>query len=264
MQLAGNVFTCRHGIKQFLGGILGMAGHETNAEVAFDLVDLGQQVGEIVVDVQVIAVGVDVLAQQGDILVTCFHQLFHFSQHAFGIAAALPAADIGNDAVRTEVIAAIHDGDPCLHALFTDHRNALGDGAVLICHGEDTLAALIHLPQQFRELPQGMGTKHQIHQRIGLLNALGHAGLLCHAATQADDHLRIFLLGVGQCTQVTKHAILRMLADGAGVQDHQIRFGGLVRQGKTAVCQHAHQLLAVCHVLLAAKGIHAGHRMSLA
>ena len=52
-----------------------------------------------------------------------------------------------------------------------------------------------------------------------------------------------------------------MLPDGAGVQDHQIRLFGVLREGETAVRQHPHQLLAVRHVLLTAEGVHTGHGM---
>ena len=51
------------------------------------------------------------------------------------------------------------------------------------------------------------------------------------AAAQADHLLRILLLGVGQGAQVAEHPVLRVLPDGAGVDDDD---AGLLRViGKT-------------------------------
>ena len=123
------------------------------------------------------------------------------------------------------------------------------------------LPGLIHLPQKLRELPQGLGAEHQIHVGIGLFDPLRHPGLLGHAAAQADHLLRVFLFCVGETAQIAEDPLFRVLTDGAGIQNHQIRLLGVLCKGKAAVGQHPHQLLAVRHVLLTAEGVHAGHRM---
>ena len=53
---------------------------------------------------------------------------------------------------------------------------------------------------------------------------------------------------MGQGAQVAEHPVLRVLPDGAGVQDHQIRLPGVIGEGEAAHLQHPHQLLAVRHV----------------
>ena len=108
-----------------------------------------------------------------------------------------------------------------------------------------------------------MGAEHQVHMAVGFLHPLGHPLLLGHAAAQGDDLLRVFLLRVGQNAQVAEHPLLRVLPDGTGVQNHQIRLLGVLGEGEAAVRQHAHELLAVRHILLAAEGVHAGHGMGL-
>ena len=60
----------------------------------------------MVVQIQIIAVGVDILAQQSDVLVPGLHQLPDLLQNALGVPAPLPAPDIGYDAVGAEVVAA--------------------------------------------------------------------------------------------------------------------------------------------------------------
>ena len=255
--------TCRHGVKQLFRRVLGMAGHEADAVLAGNLINIGQQVRKIIVNIQVIAVGVDVLAQQSDVLVPGLHQFPDLLQHTLRVPAPFPAPDIGDDAVGAKIVAAVHDGDPGFDALLPHHGDALGDGAMLVIHGKDPFAALVDPPQELRELPQGVGSEHQVHQGIGLFDALGDPLLLGHTAAEGDDHFGVFLFGVGQGTQVAEDPVFGVLPDGAGVQNHQVRLGGLVRQGEAAGLQHTHELLAVGHVLLAAEGVHAGHRMGL-
>ena len=106
-----------------------------------------------------------------------------------------------------------------------------------------------------------MGAEHQIHMAVGFLHPLRDPLLLRHAAAQADYLLRVFLFRVGENAQIAEDPLLRVLPDGAGVQDHQIRLLGVLCKGKAAVGQHTHQLLAVRYVLLTAEGVHAGHGM---
>ena len=63
-----------------------------------------------------------------------------------------------------------------------------------------------------------------------------------------------------QRTHIAEDPLLRVLADGAGVQDDAV--GPLLGVGHAvaAVGQHAPDVLAVSLVLLAAVGVHKGHR----
>ena len=150
-----------------------------------------------------------------------------------------------------------------MQPLLPHHGDALGDGAVLVRHGEHPLPALVHLPEKLRELPQCVGAEDQIHVGVGLLHPLGNPLLLGHAAAKTDDLLGVFLFRVGQGAQVAEDPVLGVLPDGAGVQNHQVRLRRVRCEGEAAALQHAHEFLAVGHVLLAAEGIHAGHRVGL-
>ena len=173
-------------------------------------------------------------------------------------AAAFPAADVGHDAVGAEVVAAVHDGHPRAGAALADHGHTLGDGAVLILHGEHPAPLGIDLIQQLGELPQGLRAEHQIHMAVGLAHLLGHLRPLRHAAAQADHLRRVGLLRVGQRTQIAVHPLLRVVADGAGVQHHHVRLGRIVGERAPHGPEHTHNVLAVGHVLLAAEGVHQG------
>ena len=98
---------------------------------------------------------------------------------------------------------------------------------------------------------------------IGFFDPLRHPLLLGHAAAQGDDLLRVLLLRVGQRPQVAEHPVLRVLPDGAGIENHHVRLLGVGGEGEAARFQHPHELLAVRHVLLTAEGVHAGQGMGL-
>ena len=75
MELLGDMGAAGHGVKEFPGCVLGVAGHEANPVVSGNPVDVGEQVRKVVPAAQVVSVGVHVLAQQGDVPVPGFHQL---------------------------------------------------------------------------------------------------------------------------------------------------------------------------------------------
>lgn len=89
---------------------------------------------------------------------------------------------------------------------------------------------------------------------------LRHLRPLGHAAAQADDLLRVLLLGVGQGAQGAVYPLFRMVPDGAGVHHHNVRPGGIVGELAPHVPQHPQDMLAVGHVLLAPEGVHQSQR----
>ena len=116
-----------------------------------------------------------------------------------------------------------------------------------------------HVVEELREPPEGLGAEDQVHVAVGGPDLLGHHLLLGHAAAQADDEVGVLLLGVDQAAQQAVDPVLRVLPDGAGVDDDEIRLAGILRKGEAHVPEHPHDALAVRHVLLAAVGIHHGH-----
>ena len=114
------------------------------------------------------------------------------------------------------------------------------------------------LKEQLREPPQGLGAEDQIHVAVGGPDPSGGSLLLGHAAAQADGEIRIALLGVDQLAHHAKDLLLRVLPDGAGVDDNDLRPAGVLGEAAAHVPQHPHEPLAVRHVLLAAVGLDAG------
>ena len=133
----GHLFAPGHGLKQLVGGVLGVGGHKADQEIPGDGVHLLQQVGKIHGLLQVLPIGVHVLPQQGDVMIALLRQLAHLGQDVLRPAGALPSPNIGHDAVGTEVVAPIHDGHPRLDLVLPHHRDTLGNGAGVVGVGED-------------------------------------------------------------------------------------------------------------------------------
>ena len=107
-------FALGHGLKQLLRRVLGVAGHEADEKLARDVVYHAYEVGEIRFPAEIAAVGVYVLSQQGYVLVAVGYELPRLGHDILRTAGALPAADVGYDAVGAEIIAAVHDRQPRL------------------------------------------------------------------------------------------------------------------------------------------------------
>ena len=98
-----------HSLNDSLLHVGGMRGQEADAPQALDSVDSGQEVGQIGLARQVVAIGVHVLTQQGYLSRPAFHQAFHLFDNLVHRSASLPPSPQPDDAVGAEVIAALND-----------------------------------------------------------------------------------------------------------------------------------------------------------
>ena len=261
MDAMTDLFALCHGLEQPGAGILGMAGHKTDAEVAGNGVAQFQQTGKIGEILLIQAVGIDILAQQGDILVALGHQFFQFGNDHVGMTAALSAAHVGNDTVGAEIVAAVHNGQPCAGTRLSDGRHTVPDAAFAGNVKHPLLLGDAAI-EQLGELPQGMGAENDIHIGVAFLDFLGHLGLLRHTAAYADDHIGIFLFIVRGLTHVAKDPHLGVFPDGARVENQHIGLRLVIGEAKAHVDEHTADELAVGLVLLAAKGHHAAHGLT--
>ncbi len=170
----------------------------------FQSLDLGEAVGEFAQpDAAAIAVepmiGVDVLAEQSELLHPGGNEVAGFGQHLLQRPAGLGTAGIGHDAERAELVAAFLHGE--------EGGQPAGDGHVLAgCRqlgelvffrevGVDhctlqrirQVPAALRLLQHLRQLVIGLRPEHQVDHRraAGDLFALG----LGDAAGDADHHV---------------------------------------------------------------------------
>ena len=109
-----------------------------------------------------------------------------------------------------------------------------------------------------------MRPEDEIHHAVGVFELVRHVLLLHHAAAHGDDLVGVRRLGVGQRADVPEHALLGVLAHGAGVENHEVRLRAVIRKAEAHVRKIAAQLFAVGLVLLAAEGVHHRERADAA
>jgi len=105
--------------------------------------------------------------------------------------------------------------------------------------------------------------KHQIHIRIAFPQLVHNMLLVCHAAAQADDQPRLFLLQGFQRAHIAKHTLFGVLAHRTGVEQDQIGILRFITQTVTDVHQNTLDPLAVIYILLAAVAVHERKRRGI-
>ena len=260
MELLGDLLMGGHGVEELVAGIPGMGGHKPQGEFPLQLRDPAQQICKVDIHAQVLAVGVDVLPQDSDFLIARGDQLPALGQDVLRQTAPLPAPDVGDDAVGAEVVAAVHDGDPGLQIVGADHRQTLGNGPGGILHRPGLPVPDQHPVEVLRQLPQVVGRENAVHVGVAVLHAAGDLGIAHHAAADEDLLAGMPPFGVDQGSHVAEDPLHRVVPDGAGVDDHQIRPLGGVGKAVAAAVQDPPDLLGIRLVLLAAVGLHIGRR----
>ena len=82
--------------------------------------------------------------------------------------------------------------------------------------------------------------------------------LLRHAAAYPDDQAGVLFLQLFQRANIAEHALFRMFAHSAGIEQDQICLLDGITDAEADVHQHAAYLLTIVHVLLAAIAAHIG------
>ena len=192
MDVRGALFALRHGSEKALGRVLGVARHKPDAKIARNGVDLAQELREIDVLVQSPAIGVHVLAEERNILIPGGDERFGLAHDVLAPAGALAPADVGDDAVRAEVVAPVHYGEPRLHAAVPLAGEAFGDGfgALGIEHAALRTGETVDLQRslkKLREAPELVRAKAEINHAVRLFHLLADLLALRHAAAEDDD-----------------------------------------------------------------------------
>ena len=232
-----------------------MAGRVADALDPGDLGDdleQGREVGDLGRPAHRAAVGIDVLAEQGDLAHALVGQAGDLGEHVVERPRHLFAAGVGNDAVGAVLGAAFHDRDEGGRALDPRRRQVvelldLGKADV------DLRPLLALLAGQHRRQPvQGLRSEHEVD--VGRALDDRRAFLAGDAAADADQ--RALVLQVLDPAEVAEHLVFGLLADRAGVEQDQVGLldvvGRLVAGGGV---QHVGHLVRVVDVHLAAEGL---------
>ena len=125
---------------------------------------------------------VHILAQEGNFLAAGGDQGLAFFQNVLGLPAPLPATDVRNDAVSTEIIAAVHNGHPAFQGVVPEHRQPLGNSTGLVLNEELPLFLRQHPVEKLRELPEMVCGEYAVDMGVAFADALHHLRLTGHAA----------------------------------------------------------------------------------
>ena len=241
----------RHGVDEIVAEVLGMGGHEADALHA-QRIQPAKQTGEGIARAR--AVAVDILPKQHDFLHAALQKALGLAQDVVRAAGALAPAHIGHDAVGAEVVAAVHDGDIGMPGVEPLDRQVLGDEVFLVCHADHADLLRKQRKEQRRQAVQVVRAEGQINEAVLAQDALGHAGLLHHAAANADDQAGLVLFELLEPGHVSQGAAFGIVAHAAGVEDDQVRLAPVRRFGHAHSGQDAGQFFRIMRVHLAAIG----------
>jgi hypothetical protein len=173
------------------------------------------------------AVGIDVLAEQGDLLTPCAARPGHFGEDVVEGARDLLAARVGHDAERTELAAALHDRDegrmPSTRAGGRWSNFSISGKEMSTCALPLERRAAIICGRRCRVC----GPKTQVD--VGCAGDDRRAFLAGDAAADADHQLRIELLQMPDATEVVKHLFLGLFTHRAGVEEDDVGVLGVYR-----------------------------------
>ena len=256
-----------HDFDEFRRDIVGMRRREADPPDPVDTGDFAEQPGKAPAPR---LVGVDGLAEERDLGHAGGAKFGHLAQDVARCAVLLRPADVGHDAEGAPVVAPALDRDPrgrsrappdpeSLVVLVPvqvedSELRALRPAAGLTGPGRPPdRAAAPDLGNPLREGAVAVGPHDEVHVRSALEERVPHA--LRHAAGDPENHLRARLFQPFQLGDPSEHAALRVFADRACVDEHQVGLGRLADQFVSARAEDPLHQLAVSHIHLAPVGL---------
>ena len=200
-----------------IGQILRVGGHKAHAPDTRHRIQLPQELCKSCLLV-ILAVGVDILPQQGDLPVAICHDLLHLMQDILRQTAALAASHIGHDAVGTKIIATVHDGHPGRNRT-PSHRRCFAFIRQLSFaqdYIDNVLTPDFQFPHHLGQPMHFIRAQHEIN--MGCPSQQGFAFLLGHTAGNAENQLRPLALQALDLANLAIDLVLGRLPHAAGIQ----------------------------------------------
>ena len=188
------------------------------------------------------AVGVNGLAQQGDLFHTPGSQRLHFAGDLFDGTAHLAAAAVGDDAEGAHQVATVDDGHVAGDVRAGRRQRADAPFPV-------NAQPLSHHLQEWLEL-LGPHEHVDVGEAAGELVGLGPH----HAAHESHDALGLLPLQGGHPSQVADDLVFGALPNDAGVKHDDVGIGGLLHRLHPHLLQGRAQPVGVRGVHLATDG----------
>ena len=206
-------------------------------------------------------IGINVLTEQGYILIAAFNKRSHLGNNVCLIARALSAARIGHNAIAAKVVTAIHNRHPSLIATFAanGHTLAYYSEFVVRLFGYEA-EAFFRFKRRFyyfRDSVVHIRSENKINIRVAFIYLLAAVRLLSHTSAKPDLNRTVLFFSALELTRLGKRSYLGVLANGAGVNYYKVGRIAFFCYFIAAKCQCARNAFAVVFVLLAAKGYNA-------
>ncbi len=246
VKVTAEVLKRRIRLNELFGKILRVRGHEPDTGY-FQRIKLRKQIrkGRSAAHIRIY-----VLTEQGYLLNPFLAQLPCFPYDIRLRSGALPAPYIRYDAIRTEIVAAVHDIDESGKGAGA-HNGQIFLYAALFQY-LDPPAALDGLAYKACEPIQIMSAEDDIHKRIHFPYPVRHTLFLRHAAPYAYQEIRLFLFQFLEPYNVSESAVFGIRPHRAGFKYHDVRFFTAGRPGIAHFLQKTGQRLSITHVHLAA------------
>src|SRR5690606_19507167 len=186
-----------------------------------------------------VSIRIDILTEERDLAVPLFNELLDLPHDAFGGPAALPSARKRHHAERAHVVAPAHDRDECRDPVRIvpdgrDVRICLLPGKLYVHRG---LAGFFSFVEEPGQISISIGPDDEIDE-LFLVQQL-RAQPLGHTAQHTEPKARIVLaLLSAHLPEPATDFLLGILADGAGIEQHDVGLPRIIRKAVTILLKH--------------------------
>ena len=193
VELARHVRLFCHDVNELFRRVFRVARHKSDDIIAVDGAYFFDEVGKIALLAQSLAVGIDVLPEQRYLLVAALDKPAHLVHDVFGAARTLASAHVWDDAVRAEIVAAVHYAHPRLIRALAAHRHAFRDRRIVAVCGEHAAVFFHNGVYYLRQGVKFCRAEYEINVRIAVFYLVAHIRLRHHASADADDEIGVFI-----------------------------------------------------------------------
>ena len=234
----------------FFRKILRVIRHKSQTEFAVDFSDFVKKHCEIYFIAKIFSVRVYVLSEQGYFLITVGKKAFYFRNYVFRLSAAFPASDVRNDAIRTKIVATVHNVNPRVGKTRTKRFDSFDYFAVFFEYFHEAFFRIDFLLQKFAEFIYVIRSDNHIYVRIRLQKFFGKIALLRHAAANRDDKLRIFAFEFFVHSDIAESVLFGVFSHATGVENNNVRVLGLFTLGVPHSAENPRNLFGFVNVHL--------------
>ena len=269
VNVLANVGVGRDGLQHVVLHVLRIAGREADSHLGYRIGHKVKQVrkvmgtglrhGACLVEIffesaPVPQVGIDVLTKQRNLLIAVRPKLHHLLEDGLRVSTALSTAGKGHHAEGAHVVASAGYAYKGRDSVASEaHRLNVVVGLFFAQKYVYRLASAVKLLEQVGQITVCIGAHDQVHKLLFFKKLFAHA--FGHATQHANFELGLVGLERIKLIQSLAHGLLSLLANRAGIQEHQIGIFELVGGFVSPFLQNRGDNFAVREIHLASVGL---------